>query len=92
VVVNGDVGDIGRKDEDELFEALEDREPSSRAIAGGGRVKESSREERFGPSLAEISVDEIGVGGRAGGGIAIRPAASEASGLPLEGSMAERVP
>jgi hypothetical protein len=74
-VVNGDVGDMVRKDDDELFEALEDREPSSREIAGGGSLKESSSEERFRPSLAEMSVDEMGVGGRAGGGIATRQTA-----------------
>ena len=73
-VVSGDVGDIVRKDDEE---ALEDREPSSREIAGGGSLKESSREERFRPSLAEMSVDETGVGGRAGGGIATRQTAWE---------------
>ena len=69
VVANGE---MVRKDDEELFEALEDREPSSRGIAGGGSLKESSSEERFRPSLAEMSVDETGVGGRAGGGITTR--------------------
>ena len=48
---------------------LEERSLPAEAIAGGGRAKDVSREERRELSLPIMSVEEAGVGGRPGRGM-----------------------
>ncbi len=69
----GDVGEAGWYDDSEDdfgVEALVERAVSAPAIAGGGREKDISREERRELSLPGISVEDAGVGGRPGRGMA----------------------
>lgn len=70
----GDVGDVGWYEDSEddcVVEALEDRASSAPAMAGGGREKDVSSEERRELSLPRISVEDAGVGGRPGRGMVI---------------------
>ena len=48
---------------------LEERSLAAEAMAGGGRAKEVSREERRELSLPIMSVEDAGVGGRPGRGM-----------------------
>lgn len=67
----GEIGEVGWYDEaeEDFCDALEETD-SAPDIAGGGSSKDICRLEKWEPSLPLISVDDPGVGGGSGRGIA----------------------
>ena len=60
-----------------MTEALEEPLLAAEEIAGGGRVKEASKDAAEVSSLPLMSVDEAGVGGRPGRGMAVADEVSD---------------